>query len=458
MSIRAVSPLDGRYQRQTEPLGVYVSEWALMKYRLWVEVRWLMAMAATPELPHIRPLTAPEVALLEALVQDFDDSAAAQIKAIERTTNHDVKAVEYYLRDALAQTSLADVSGFIHFCCTSEDINNLAYALMLRDAMQQVWLPSAEALLDTLADLAASLAAVPMLARTHGQAATPSTLGKELAVFLARADRQIRQLRAQAYYGKFNGAVGAFNAHVVAYPQADWTGIAEQFVSGLGLTYNPLTTQIEPHDGIAELAHTLTRFNTVLLDLCRDMWTYISLGYFKQQVVAGEVGSSTMPHKVNPIDFENAEANVGLSSALLTHLAEKLPVSRLQRDLSDSSVMRNYGVALAHSLLALQSAKRGLGKVAANPAALQADLNGAWEVLGEAVQTVLRKHNIPDAYEQLKALTRGQGVSQGALQTFINGLNIPAEDRAALLALSPQTYIGLAETLTMQAVAAWRTR
>jgi adenylosuccinate lyase len=447
MSYRAISPIDGRYQSRTTALSDYVSEWALMKYRVGVEVKWLIAMANNTDMPEIRPLQADEKQTLIALFEDFDDTSADDIKTIERTTNHDVKAVEYFIKNKIATSPLAEVSEFIHFCCTSADINNLAYAMMFRDAIQKVWLPKARDFLQQLQDLATSLSDVPMLARTHGQPATPTTMGKELAVFIYRLQRQLKQIENQEFLGKFNGAVGAYNAHLIAYPELDWRAVSKDFVENLGLVHNPLTTQIESHDYIAELAHSLIRFNTIILDFCRDMWMYISLGYFKQKVVAGEVGSSTMPHKVNPIDFENAEANVGLSNATLEHLATKLPVSRFQRDLSDSSAMRNMSVGIAHSYLALLSASRGLGKVGINPQTINEDLDEAWEVLGEAVQTILRKHKISNAYEQLKELTRGTQITQESLQTFIQSLAIPDTDKQRLLALTPATYIGLAEQL-----------
>ena len=452
MSVLAISPLDGRYQSKTEALAPYVSEWALMKYRVRVEIAWLLKMSQTDAIADMRALTDEETAFLEALAADFDEAANQEIKTIERTTNHDVKAVEYYIKNAIAGTSLEDVSEFVHFCCTSEDINNLSYALMMRDAIHEAWLPGAAALLDSLSALAVELADAPMLARTHGQPATPTTLGKELGVFVFRLKRQLKQIEAQEFLGKFNGAVGAYNAHLVAYPDADWVAISRSLVEGLGLTHNPMTTQIESHDYMAELFHTLTRFNTVLLDLCRDMWTYISLGYFKQQVVAGEVGSSTMPHKVNPINFENAEANLGLSNAVLGHLAEKLPVSRLQRDLSDSSALRNGGTGIAYSYLAMTSALRGLERVAVDRDKLGADLDDAWEVLSEAVQTILRKNGVENPYEKLKELTRGAAIQQKALTRFVASLEIPQADKDTLLKLTPGSYIGIAPQLAREVV------
>ena len=447
MSLLAISPLDGRYADKVAPLRDYLSEWALIRYRLLVELRWLRALSANPEIRHLRDFTPAELDMLTALESAFDPEAAQRVKAIEAVTSHDVKAVEYYLSERLETTSLADAVDWLHFACTSDDINNLAYALMFRGAMQAVWQPAANALLDDLTALARESAAMPMLSRTHGQAATPTTLGKELAVFAQRLRRQLRQIEAQEYQGKFNGAVGAFNAHVVAYPDVDWLALSRDFVQGLGLTHNPLTTQIEPHDWLAELAHSLMRFNTALLDACRDMWTYISLGYFRQQIFDDEIGSSTMPHKVNPIDFENAEANLGISNATLAHLADKLPVSRLQRDLSDSSALRNYGVAIAHSYLALLSARRGFGNIEVDRPALAADLDETWEVLAEAVQTVMRKHGDAGAYEDLKALTRGERITRDTLHKFIESLPLPANEKRWLLQLSPATYIGRAPDL-----------
>ena len=451
-SLYALSPLDGRYADKTEVLRPFLSEWALMKYRLKVELRWLLALSEAAGVTHVRQFTAGEKTLLASLDAEFDDCAARRIKDLEARTKHDVKAVEYYLRERLREGSLCDVEASAHFACTSDDINNLAYAMMFRDAMRAVWRPAARAVSAQIASLARGAAATPMLARTHGQAATPTTLGKELAVFQHRLGRQIKQVEAQEYLGKFNGATGAYNAHRIAYPEVDWRELSRQFVGGLGLTFNPLTTQIEPHDYLAELAHTLMRFNTILLDFCRDVWTYISLGLFRQRAGADDIGSSTMPHKVNPIDFENAEANLGISSSGFAHLAGKLPVSRLQRDLSDSSALRNYGVAIAHSYLALLSVGSGLEKLAIDHEALAAELEDAWEVLAEAIQTVLRKQGYADAYEQLKALTRGQRVTQGDLREFITRLDIPKDDKTRLLELTPGSYLGYAEELALDAV------
>lgn len=448
LSLRAISPIDGRYQRKTDALGTYLSEYALMKYRVLVELKWLAQMASTEDITDVRALTDAEHAIIQALIDNFDDDAAKRIKTIEATTNHDVKAVEYYIKEQLADTSLADLREWVHFACTSEDINNLAYAMMVRDALADVWLQEAHELVETVAEKADLHRETAMLSRTHGQPASPTTLGKELAVFVHRWQRQLRQLDNQDFLGKFNGAVGAFNAHVAAYPDADWEAIAHVFVESFGLTYNPLTTQIETHDALAEAFHAMMRFNTITLDFCRDMWTYISMGYFKQQAIAGEVGSSTMPHKVNPIDFENAEANLGLSNSILGHLASKLSISRLQRDLSDSSALRNIGVGVAHSYLALQSAQRGIGKVAVDSDTLHHDLDHAWEVLAEPIQTVLRKAGYEKPYEMLKALTRGTQVTQAAIHAFIEGLDaLNPADKARLQALTPATYIGIADHL-----------
>ena len=449
MSLYALSPLDGRYADSVEALRPYLSEWALIKYRVFVELRWLAFMSGCDAITHLRRFSTEEMRLLDAIRDDFDDEAAANIKAIERETRHDVKAVEYFIKSRLRNTALSDVVESVHFACTSDDINNLAYALMIRDAMKAVWQPKAEALIDSLAAMAAASADAAMLSRTHGQAASPTTLGKELNVFASRLRRQLRLIERQEYLGKFNGAVGSYNAHVVAYPDMDWLALSRDFVHSLGLAHNPLTTQIEPHDYIAELCHAISRFDTIALDCCRDMWLYISLGYFAQSTVAGEVGSSVMPHKVNPIHFENAEANLGLSNSLLMHLAAKLPVSRLQRDLSDSSAMRNLGVAIGHSFLALTSMRRGLSRISVDREALERDLESAWSTLGEAAQTMMRKHHLPDSYEQLKSLTRGRPFDAAAYRDFVGNLAIPNDDRERLLALTPATYTGLARELAL---------
>ncbi len=448
MSLRALSPLDGRYGDRLKGLSSYFSEWALIKYRVHVEIEWLITMAERPEIGHVRQFSKEETGFLRSLVLEFGDEQARRIKDIEQETRHDVKAVEFYIRESIAGTSLEGVTESVHFCCTSEDINNLAYALMLRDGIQEEWLPKAQELISAAAGLAAETADVPMLSRTHGQSATPTTVGKELAVFVSRWQRQIDQVAGSEYLGKFNGAVGNYNAHIVVYSDVPWEALARHFVEDrLGLTFNPLTTQIEPHDYMAEIFHRLTRFNAVLLDFDRDAWSYISLGYFRQKVVGAEVGSSVMPHKVNPIDFENSEANVGISNALLGHLAGKLQISRQQRDLSDSSALRNVGVAIGHSLLAVHSAVQGLARVEVDREAVRADLDGAWEVLSEAVQTVLRKAGHENPYDQIKALTRGQAITQEIMEDLIRNLDLPDDDKLRLLALTPSDYVGLASEL-----------
>jgi adenylosuccinate lyase len=437
VSFRAISPLDGRYAGQVEPLRDHVSEWALMRARVRVEVEWLV------ELDSVLGIGSVDAVALRRLVDDFGDAEAAQIKEIERRTNHDVKAIEYFLREHVAP----EVREFVHFALTSEDVNNLSHALMLRGAMEEVWRPGVEELVAGVADLAERTRAIPLLSRTHGQPATPTTFGKEMAVFVLRWRRQLDQLSRQEYRGKLNGAVGTYGAHLVAYPDVDWEAVSRGFVERLGLTWSPVTTQIEPHDWIAELFHLIGRFNAILVDFDRDLWAYISRGHVKQRLVAGEVGSSTMPHKVNPIDFENSEANAGTSTALATHMATTLAVSRLQRDLSDSSLLRNGGVVVGHSYLAIRSALKGLGKIEVDEASLRDEVAGAWEVLAEAVQTVMRKRGGDDPYDQLKALTRGARIDEQRLREFVSGLDLPAEDRERLLALTPDAYIGLAEQL-----------
>jgi len=447
MSVTAISPIDGRYAAQTEDLAPAFSEYALIKYRVQVEVAWLLFLAEQPGITDVRPLSDEEQSFLRAIVTGFDPAQADRVKEIERTTRHDVKAVEYYLQERLRNTSLSDAIPYIHFCCTSEDINNLAYGLMLQSGIAGHWLPLATQLVDRVAGLAEQTREVAILARTHGQPASPTTLGKELAVFVGRWRRQLRLVEAAEYLGKFNGTVGNFHTHSIAYPDLPWEDLSRAFVERLGLTFNPLTTQIESHDWIAELAHALVRFNTITLGFDQDVWTYISLAYFKQHAVAGEVGSSTMPHKVNPINFENSEANLGVSTALLTHLAAKLPVSRLQRDLTDSSALRNLGTAIAHSFVALHSTLRGLGVLEVNQAAISRDLDNAWEVLAEPIQTVMRRVGTPDAYERLKELTRGASITKEGIQAFITGLDLPEDDKQRLLHLTPATYIGLAAQL-----------
>ena len=452
--LTAVSPLDGRYARHTADLRRTLSEYALIRARLEVEVRWLQTLAASPEISELAPLTPSEDSFLEALLGNFDPASAARVKEIESTTNHDVKAVEYFLRERCeAQGSLARAVPFLHFACTSEDINNLSYGLMLGATRREVLVPRLRALVSRLAAMAGDFHDAAMLARTHGQPATPTTMGKEIANVAVRLDRQIRQLEAVALLGKFNGAVGNYNAHLAAYPEVNWPTLARGFVTTLGLTWNPYTTQIEPHDCIAEFSAVCQRINTILIDLCRDVWSYISIGYFRQQRVANEVGSSTMPHKVNPIDFENAEGNCGLANALFEHFAGKLPVSRWQRDLTDSTVLRNLGAGAGYMVIAIDACTRGLGKLGLDRAALARDLDNAWEVLAEPVQTVMRRYGIADSYEILKALTRGQSITREGFHQFIDTLDIPLEARGRLKALTPAGYTGAAAALAREAAA-----
>ncbi len=447
-ALTALSPLDGRYQSQVAPLRAYFSEAALIRYRVKVEVEWLLALGAESGVAGMGPLSESAIGLVRSLAERFDDASAARVKAIERKTNHDVKAVEYWLREQTASNGeLARVAEFWHFACTSEDINNLAYSLMVRDARDGVLLPEIQRVVDALRALAHDLADVAMLSRTHGQPATPTTLGKELANVVDRLERAIRQVAGVRLTGKANGAVGNYNAHVVAYPEVDWERFSQRFVESLGLAFNAYTIQIEPHDALAELFDAIARLNTVMIDLDRDLWGYISLGYFRQRVVEGEVGSSTMPHKVNPIDFENSEGNLGVANALLRHFAEKLPVSRWQRDLTDSTVLRNIGVAMGHALAGYLSCRRGLGKLEADRARIAADLDQNWEVLAEPIQTVMRRFGVADAYEQLKTLTRGQRIRRDDLHALIRQLPIPQQDRDRLLALTPATYVGVAVAL-----------
>jgi len=442
-SLTAVSPLDGRYGDKTTDLRPIFSEYGLMRHRVLVEVRWLQCLSGSVAVSGIPPLSGHAQRLLENIVANFDLEDARRIKNIECTTNHDVKAVEYFLKEKMAgNAELAAVSEFTHFACTSEDINNLAYGLMVREARTLVLLPLMDELISAFTRLAHQHAVQPMLSRTHGQPASPTTLGKEMANITYRLKRQREQLTSVPLLGKINGAVGNYNAHLAAYPEADWEALAKDFVNALGLEWNPHTTQIEPHDYLAEFFAATGRFNTVLLDACRNIWGYISLGYFKQKTLANEVGSSTMPHKVNPIDFENAEGNLGLANALFDYFAAKLPVSRWQRDLSDSTVLRNLGVGIGHSALAYRSALKGLTKLEADPVRMGADLQNCWEVLAEAVQTVMRRHGIEAPYEKLKALTRGQAVTKERLHAFIGELDLPAADKARLLALTPADYIG----------------
>ncbi|WP_018973722.1 adenylosuccinate lyase [Rudaea cellulosilytica] len=447
-TLTALSPLDGRYAAKVEALRPIFSEYGLMQRRVLVEVRWLEALADAEAIVEVAPFSAAARAKLRAIADAFATIDGDKVKEIERTTNHDVKAIEYFIKQRIGDDAeLAKAKEFVHFACTSEDINNLAYALMLRDARDGVLLPALDGAIARLRELAHTNAALPMLSRTHGQTATPTTLGKELANVIARLERQRKQIANVEILGKINGAVGNYNAHAISYPEVDWPALAQRFVESLGLVFNPYTTQIEPHDFVAELSDAVRRANVILIDLCRDVWAYISLGYFKQALKAGEVGSSTMPHKVNPIDFENAEGNFGVANALFGHFAEKLPISRWQRDLTDSTVLRTLGTAFGHTQIALDSLMRGLGKLNVDPARLAADLDANWEVLAEAVQTVMRRHGLPEPYEQLKALTRGQGITRESMRAFIAGLALPDADKQRLLALTPAGYIGAAESL-----------
>jgi len=447
-ALTALSPLDGRYAGKVDALRPIFSESGLIRARVKVEVEWLLALAAEPGIVELRPFSTTAIARLRALADGFSLEDAARVKAIEATTNHDVKAVEYLIKEKLKDDAeLGPALEFVHFACTSEDINNLSYALMLNEARRTVLLPKVDALIDRLRTLAHEHAALPMLSRTHGQTASPTTVGKELANVVARLRRQREVLAALPMPGKINGAVGNYNAHVVAYPDINWAALSKRFVESLGLDWQPYTTQIEPHDGVAELCDACKRIDTIAIDLCRDVWGYISQGYFRQAVKAGEVGSSTMPHKVNPIDFENAEGNFGIASALFEHFAAKLPISRWQRDLTDSTVLRALGTAFGHMLIGFDSLHKGLGKLSANPERLAADLDAAWEVLAEAVQTVMRRHGLPNPYEQLKALTRGQGITAESMREFIASLDLPADARQRLLEMTPASYTGLAERL-----------
>ena len=447
-TLTALSPLDGRYAAKVEALRPIFSEFGLMHRRVLIEVRWLLALADEKLIGEVAALSDTTRNLLMALVDGFSLQDAERIKAIEATTNHDVKAVEYFIKERIGdRIELAKAREFVHFACTSEDINNLAYALMLRDARDGVLLPTLDKLIATLRQMAHALAAQPMLSRTHGQTASPTTLGKEIANVVARLQRQRKQIGGVELNGKINGAVGNYNAHVVAYPEVEWPALSRRFVESLGLVWNPYTTQIEPHDGIAELSDAIRRANTILIDFSRDVWGYISLGYFRQALKPGEVGSSTMPHKVNPIDFENAEGNFGIANALFVHFAEKLPISRWQRDLTDSTVLRALGTAFGHTLIALDALLRGLAKLSVNTARIDADLDANWEVLAEAVQTVMRRHGLPEPYEQLKALTRGQTITRESMREFIGGLALPKDAKDRLLALTPAAYAGLASRL-----------
>jgi adenylosuccinate lyase len=451
-TLRALSPVDGRYAGKVTALRDIYSEYGLSRFRVLVEVRWLQFLADESGVDEVGPLSSVMKGVLNGMVDDFSYDDAERIKKIEATTNHDVKAVEYFIREQINKGSGADNLGdFVHFGCTSEDINNLAYALMLRSGRDEVLVPAIKELHAHLRSMVSEYADISMLSRTHGQTASPTTVGKELANVVARLSRAHRQFAGVTIRGKWNGAVGNFNAHVAAYPELDWPDISNRFVTSLGLDPNLYTTQIEPHDWTAEYAHALIRYNTVLLDFCRDIWSYISLGYFTQRIAKDEVGSSTMPHKVNPIDFENAEGNLGLSNAILSHFAMKLPISRWQRDLTDSTVQRNIGVAVAHFSIALQSAMKGLGKLQPNRERIESDIANSWEVLGEAVQTVMRRYGIPEPYEKLKALTRGQNVTKELIQEFITSLDIPDDAKQRLLELTPASYTGIATALAKDA-------
>ncbi|MGH8184541.1 MAG: adenylosuccinate lyase [Rhodanobacteraceae bacterium] len=447
-TLTALSPLDGRYAAKVDALRPIFSEYGLMHRRVQVEIAWLIALSDETGVVELPPFPAAPRATLQKIADGFSVADAQRIKDIEATTNHDVKAVEYFIKERIGDdAALKQAKEFVHFACTSEDINNLSYALMLRDARDAVLLPELDKAVARLRELAHTNADLPMLSRTHGQTASPTTLGKELANVVARLARQRGQLAAIEIPGKINGAVGNFNAHAIAYPDIDWCAFSQRFVESLGLEWQPYTTQIEPHDGVAEICDTQRRIDTILIDLARDVWGYVSLGYFRQKLRAGEVGSSTMPHKVNPIDFENAEGNFGVANALFGHFSEKLPVSRWQRDLTDSTVLRALGEAFGHALIGFASLQKGLGKLEVNAERIAADLDNAWEVLAEAIQTVMRRHGLPEPYEQLKALTRGKGITRETLQAFITGLELPAQDKQRLLALTPATYTGLAGAL-----------
>lgn len=444
--LTAITSVDGRYHSKTKQFGHIFSEYGLIKNRLLVELKWLIHLSQTEGIAEVQQLTAKDIDWVMSIYDNFTPAEAQQVKDIEATTNHDVKAVEYYIKDKLSShDKLKQVKEFVHFACTSEDINNLSYALMLKAARDTVFVPTIQGIINQLADMAMAYAEVPMMAKTHGQPASPTTMGKELANVVFRLKYQLNQLSHITLFGKMNGAVGNFNAHYSAYPELDWPTISAEFIAELGLTFHPFTTQIEPHDFVAELCHNMIRLNTIQLDLARDVWGYISNGYFTQKTVAGEIGSSTMPHKVNPIDFENAEGNLGLSNATLNHLAEKLPVSRWQRDLTDSTVLRALGSAFGHCAIAWASLQKGLGKLAINTEVLEADLDNNWELLAEPIQTVMRRYGIENPYEKLKELTRGHKVNQEQMQRFIQGLEIPDEAKQRLMAMTPANYLGNAK-------------
>ena len=445
-SLMAISPLDGRYKSKCADLSPYFSEFALMRYRVLVEVKWLQKLSEHDQIDDLRVISDRGLQYLDDLIENFSISDARRIKEIETTTNHDVKAVEYFIKEKFEDNAeLNDQLEFVHFACTSEDINNLAYALMLRDGRDKVVLDQMREIESTLAQLAKKFASQPLLCRTHGQPASPSTVGKEFANVVHRLRRQISQIESNEILGKINGAVGNYNAHFSAYPDIDWQSNAQNFVESLGLSWNPYTTQIEPHDYIAELFAAVGRFNTILIDFDRDIWAYISLGYFKQKTVAGEVGSSTMPHKVNPIDFENSEGNLGIANAMMAHLVEKLPISRWQRDLTDSTVLRNIGTGLAHSLIAYRATLKGISKLELNAAVIDRDIDACWEILAEPIQTVMRRYRIEKPYEKLKELTRGKQIDKQSVQEFVETLSIPVKAKQELLALTPRTYLGNAE-------------
>ena len=445
-SLMAISPLDGRYKSKCADLAPYFSEFALMRYRVLVEVKWLQKLSEHDQIDDLQVISDRGLQYLDDLVENFSLDDARRIKEIEATTNHDVKAVEYFIKEKFEDNAeLNDQLEFVHFACTSEDINNLAYALMLRDGRDKVVLDQMREIESTLAQLAKKFASQPLLCRTHGQPASPSTVGKEFANVVHRLRRQISQIESNEILGKINGAVGNYNAHFSAYPDIDWQSNAQNFVESLGLSWNPYTTQIEPHDYIAELFAAVGRFNTILIDFDRDIWAYISLGYFKQKTVAGEVGSSTMPHKVNPIDFENSEGNLGIANAMMAHLAEKLPISRWQRDLTDSTVLRNIGTGLAHSLIAYRATLKGISKLELNAAVIDRDIDACWEILAEPIQTVMRRYRIEKPYEKLKELTRGKQIDKQSVQEFVETLSIPVKAKQELLALTPRTYLGNAE-------------
>lgn len=448
--LTALSPLDGRYGNKTEQLRPIVSEFGLIFYRLFVEIRWLMALSKNEQITEVAELTHEEQNFLKSLLDQFDEQEAERVKAIESTTNHDVKAIEYYLREKLsAHHTLKKLSPFIHFACTSEDINNLAYALMIKEAREQIIAPELQALIQQIDQMAQNTAQLSMLSRTHGQPATPTTLGKELKNFAVRLQLQLDDFNDIPITGKCNGAIGNYNAHIIAYPEVNWLSLSQHFVESLGLTWNTYTTQIEPHDYLAQYLNTLTICHNILIDFARDIWGYIALNYFTQQKKEHEVGSSTMPHKINPIDFENAEGNLGVCNALATHLANKLPISRWQRDLTDSTVLRNLGSVFGYAIIAYQSLTKGLSKLVPNNAVIANDLNQHWEILAEPIQTVMRRYSITDAYEQLKSLTRGEAITQAQLIAFVESLPIPCEAKKQLSQLTPSNYIGLAEKLTV---------